>query len=151
MEEDYFKRIRDIRIFVLSEKDPDSEDDEKIKEYLTEKLPIKQEGKYYFQKKPRTGPVKKTLILFRTKKAIVGCGILRSVNDAFNDGKEENGIEYIGHCQFDPESIKYFEKPILKEDFEKEIEKFGYNAQTISKIKYLKKIKAMIEEHYDNL
>ena len=43
-EEGYFDKIRDIRVFVLSEEDPDSIDDDAREEYLTKILPIKQKA-----------------------------------------------------------------------------------------------------------
>ena len=36
-EEGYFDKIRDIRVFVLSDKYPDSKDDDARREYLTKK------------------------------------------------------------------------------------------------------------------
>ena len=151
-EEGYFDKIRDITVFYLSDKDPDSIDDDARKKYLTNILPIKQKGKYYFESKPNVGRVKKTLVLFRNKEFIIGSGILRAVNDGYGDGKEENGIEYIGHCQFDPESIKYFENPIPKEEFFEvtNTTKFGHNAQKISKTRYFKGLKELMEKYCDD-
>ena len=151
-EEGYFDKIRDIRVFYLSDKDPDSKDDEARKDYLTYKLPVKQKGKYYFQNKPNVGRVKKTLVLFRNKESILGTGILRSVNDGYGDGTTEFGIEYIGHCQFDPESIKCFEKPIPKEEFFEvtDTTRFEYNAQRISKFRYFDDLKDLLLKYCDD-
>ena len=151
-EEGYFDKVRDIRVFYLSDKDPDSKDDGARKTYLTEKLPITQKGKYYFQNKPNVGRVKKTLVLFRNKECILGAGILRAVNDGYGDGTTEFGIEYIGHCQFDSESIKYFENPIPKEEFFKvtNTTKFGHNAQKISKTRYFEDLKELLMKYYDD-
>ena len=151
-EEGYFDKIRDIRVFVLSDKDPDSKDDETRKTYLTEKLPIEQKGKYYFQNKPKVGKVKKTLVLFRNEDYIIGSGILRAVNDDYGDGKVENGIEYVGYCQFDPESIKYFNDPIPKEEFFEKTDttRFGYNAQEVSRFRYLEGLKDLLMKYCDD-
>ena len=151
-EEGYFDKIRDIRVFVLSDKDPDSKDDDARRDYLTYKLPIEQKGKYYFQNKPKVGRVKKTLVLFRNEDYILGSGILRAVNDGYGDGKEEDGIEYIGHCLFDPESIKYFDDPIPKEEFFEvtNTTRFGYNAQEVSRFRYLEGLKELLMKYYDD-
>ena len=151
-EEGYFDKIRDIRVFVLSDKDPDSKDDYARREYLTKKLPVEQKGKYYFQNKPKVGRVKKTLVLFRNEDYILGSGILRAVNDGYGDGTTEFGIEYIGYCQFDPESIKYFDDPIPKEEFFEvtNTTRFGYNAQEVSRFRYLEGLKELLMKYYDD-
>ena len=106
--------ITEIRIFPMSDKDPDAATLERLEYYLTDKLPNGQEGKFYYPNKPgmkfNGGEV---LVLFQYKGTARGCGILIGLEE---EPKIEFNKKYNGYFLFKPESLKYFKYPITKEE-----------------------------------
>ena len=141
--------IEEIRIFPMSNKDPDSATLGKLESYLSDKLPNNQEGKYYYPSKPgMTYKINtEVLVLFQYQGTIRGCGILTDLVE--DDGKIEFDKEYNGYFQFEPSSLKYFKKPIKKEEIaliSDKFKRFGQAKQTIE-IENLDKILDLIEKH----
>lgn len=139
-------KIDEIRIFPMSDKDPDAATLSKLKTYLLDKLPNAQEGRFYYPNKPGMNfkPNTNVLVLFQYKGAVRGCGIL---NDLVDEPKLERGIEYNGYFQFEPTSIKYFEKGITKEEISgisDKFKRFGQAKQTLE-IESLEDIQKLIK------
>ena len=77
---------------------------------------------------------------------VIGSGITTGVNK--EDEETENGGEYDGYLQLNPESIKYFpSKPITKDDiiYSTNIERMSQGKQIID-LEYLKEIKRLLKQ-----
>ena len=104
--------IKDIRFLPMAQYDEDFHNADELKTFLCETV-VKRGGIYNYYGKS-IAMKGKTLVFFQYRNQLRACAVL------IDNVKDENG-KYNGHYVFDVDTIKFFKKPITKEEI-KEID-----------------------------
>lgn len=136
------KRVRQIRILPTSSDDFDFEDEEAMKHFFTQKLPL--DGKFHFFKNNIAEP-EGTLILFQYNNSIVASGIMEDRIDTMEKG-------YNGYYFFNKNSINLLTTPISKDELKDADVGFERFANTSAEIKmeHFRTINELFDEHFED-
>lgn len=104
--------ISEIRILPMSSNVFPSYED--VKEFITHKMPLR--GGTYYYIKSKMVIEKTSFVLFQYANTLIGCAICTGNYDVEPFAFE--GEEYRGYYQFDVNSIKFFNTPITKTEFQ---------------------------------
>ena len=134
------KEIEDIRFFFFSQYDEDFHNADELKKFLCETV-VERGGVYNYYGKS-IAMKGKTLVFFQYMNQLRACAVL------IDNVKDENG-KYNGHYVFDVDTIKFFNKPITKEEIKEIDPTFTRFSQSFRKtdLKYLDDLLELIKSH----
>lgn len=132
--------IKDIRFLPMAQYDEDFHNAEQLKKFLCETV-VERGGVYNYYGKS-IAMKGKTLVFFQYMNQLRACAVL------IDNVKDENG-KYNGHYVFDVDTIKFFNKPITKEEIKEIDPTFTRFSQSFRKtdLKYLDDLLELIKSH----
>lgn len=136
--------IKEIRFLPMDNK-VEFRDEEAVRAYLEKKLPVDNEGKYYYHQRGIDLKNVDTLVLFQYNSSLIGYGVFKTRDFE----KDVNGkkIKELGYNEFYVDSIYNIEK-ISSEEFKMVVPTFKRFSQSMQKIdiKFLESISNLIEK-----